>query len=197
MRSFFIGIAGGSGAGKTALAKELKKHFKQKASVFHLDNYQKFGEKLPLAAGLKNWDHPNSIKWDKLRKDLISLKRGHKIVVETRNQKLLSNLELPKEVVFSPSKVVIIEGNLLFCRSCIRRLLDFLIYLEAGDRLRMRRRTKFKDPQYAKGVLLPMYRQYVEPTKKFADLVLDTGKHSLKKCCQQAARYITPLAKKL
>jgi len=58
MASFFIGIAGGSGTGKTAVAKELKKHFGRKAKILHMDKYQRFGEKLPLLYGMKNWDCP-------------------------------------------------------------------------------------------------------------------------------------------
>lgn len=75
MTPFFIGIAGGSGSGKTALAKELKKYFKKKASIFHIDNYQKFRERLPEFYGMKNWDHPKSINWNRLFKDLVSIKK--------------------------------------------------------------------------------------------------------------------------
>ncbi|PIV42804.1 MAG: hypothetical protein COX92_01710 [Candidatus Nealsonbacteria bacterium CG_4_10_14_0_2_um_filter_40_15] len=62
MASFFIGIAGGSGTGKTAVAKELKKHFGRKAKILHMDKYQRFGEKLPLLYRMKKWDCPRGDK---------------------------------------------------------------------------------------------------------------------------------------
>ncbi len=159
MTSFFIGIAGGSGTGKTALAKELKKHFGRKAKMLHMDKYQRFGEKLPEFFGMKNWDCPGAIKWNKLQKDLISLKKK--------------------------KGIVIIEGYLLFYNPKVRKLLDFRVFLEAKDKTRIKRRTKFKNEKYIEKVLLPMHKKYITPTKKFANLVLNTEKYSI---TQAAAR---------
>lgn len=188
MTPFFIGITGGSGSGKTALARELKKHFERRASVFHIDNYQKFGEKLPEIYGMKNWDHPKSINWDKLLKDLILLKKGKAIIIESRDQKKLKKV---KEKIFRPSEIIIIEGYLLFYKPSIRNLLDFRIHLEAGDKIRIRRRTKFKNVKYVKKILLPMHYKYIEPTKRFADLVLNTEKYSVKQCCKRAIKQLS------
>lgn len=182
MKPFFIGITGGSGSGKTSLAKELKNHFKKRASVFHIDNYQRFGEKLPEICGIKNWDHPKSIKWDRLIKDLSSLKNGKKIIIKSRDQKTLKNM---KEKVFMPTELIIVEGYLLFYNPLVRNLLDFLVYLDASDKVRIQRRNKSKNPQYVQKILLPMHHKYIEPTKKFADLILNTEKYSLRDCCKQ------------
>ncbi len=182
MTPFFIGIAGGSGSGKTAVAKELKKYFKKKASVFHIDNYQRFKKKLPEIYGMKNWDHPRSINWQRLIKDLVSLKKGEKIIIRFRDQKKLKGF---KEKVLTPTKFIIIEGYLLFCNPLIRNLLDFRVYLDAGDRVRIKRRTKFKNSKYIQKILLPMHCKYIEPTKKFADLILNTEKYSSRECCKQ------------
>src|SRR3989344_9098532 len=126
---FFIGIAGGSGTGKTKLALALKKHFGKDAALLHLDNYQKFGEKLPKMHGMKNWDHPRSVSWKKLKHDLISFKN---------------------------SKMVIVEGYLLFHKLSIRKLFNFKIYLKAGEKTMIKRRmnskveviNKIKDKNY-------------------------------------------------
>lgn len=185
MKPFFIGIAGGSGTGKTALATALKKKLGKKASILHLDNYQRFGQKLPMVQGMKNWDHPKAVNWDKLHKDLVALKNEQKIIIKARNQKRLNLKENSKMTSFAPTEIVIIEGYLLFCKSFIRRLLDFLIYLDTSDKVRINRRTKFKNHAYIKKILLPMHRKYIEPMKKYADLILDTGKYSIKHCCQK------------
>ncbi len=188
MNPFFIGITGGSGSGKTALAKELKKHFKKRASVFHIDNYQRFGEKLPEIYGMKNWDHPKSINWDRLIKDLVSLKKGKTIIIKSRDQKRLKRVQ---KLVFKPSEIIIIEGYFLFHKPLVRNLLDFRVYLQASDEVRIRRRTKFKNPKYIQKILLPMYYKYIEPTKKFADLILNTEKYSLRECCKQIIRRLS------
>ena len=189
MTPFFIGIAGGSGVGKTALAKELKKYFGKKATVLHMDNYQRFKEKLPNLCGMKNWDHPKAINWDKLLKDLILLKNGQTITVKLRDQKTLKKVKIAS---FLPSKIIIIEGYLLFYKNPIRKLMDFRIYLEASEDVRVKRRTKIKGKRgrYIKKVVLPMHYKYIEPTKKYADLALNTDKASIKYCCEQVVRYL-------
>ncbi len=167
MVSFFIGIAGGSGTGKTALAKELKKHFGRKAGILHMDKYQRFGEKLPLLYGMKNWDCPGAIKWEKLQKDLISLKKK--------------------------KGIVIVEGYLLFYKPKVRKLLDFRVFLTAGEKIRVKRRTKFKNAKYIEKILLPMHKKYIESTKKFANLVLDTEKYSITQAAARVKKRINSL----
>lgn len=164
MKPFFIGIAGGSGTGKTKLARELKKYFGEKAKILHIDKYQRFGDKLPRLCGMENWDCPQAIKWDKLYKDLISLKKE--------------------------KGIIIVEGYLLFYRSSIRRLLDFLVFLTASDKTRIKRRTKFKNSEYVRKVLLPMHKKYIEPTRKLADLILNTEKYSIKQCSQKIIQHL-------
>jgi len=107
---------------------------------------------------------PQAIKWDKLQKDLISLKKK--------------------------KGIVIVEGYLLFYNPAVRRLLDFLIFLEAKDKTRIKRRTKFKNDKYVEKVLLPMHKKYIEPTKKFADSVLDTEKYLIKQCAKRIIQAI-------
>ncbi len=182
MKPFFIGITGGSGSGKTAIANNLKKYLGKKTSVFNMDNYQKFEGKLPKRYGRKNWDHPKAIYWQKLIKDLSSLKKDKEIIIKSREQERLKKV---KTLKFKPAKVIIIEGYLLFYNPPVRNLLDFLVYLEANDKTRIKRRTKFKSLNYVKKILLPMHRKYIEPTKKFADLVIDTDKNSVKQSCKK------------
>ena len=189
MTSFFIGIAGGSGTGKTALAKELKKYFGKKAAILHMDNYQRFGEKLPKLYRMKNWDHPKAINWDKFLNNLILLKNGQPITIKLREQKTLKKVKI---VTFPPLKIIIIEGYLLFYKTSIRKLMDFRIYLEASEDVRVKRRTKIKGKgdKYIKKVVLPMHYKYIEPTKKYANLVLNTDKSSIKHYCKQVVKHL-------
>lgn len=179
MLYYFIGIAGGSGSGKTTIAEYLNKQLKPKASVFHIDNYQKIGGKLPKLFGMNNWDHPDALDWKGLLRDLKVLKSGKPVFIKAREQRELKNA---KKVLFKPTPIVIVEGYLLFVKPQIRALLDFLIYCDASDGIRMARRTKFKHAEYVEKILLPMHHKHIEPTKKFADLILDTRKLSIEEC---------------
>lgn len=179
MKPFIIGIAGGSGSGKTTLANGLKKKLGKRASILSLDNYQRFGQKLPVIDGIKNWDSPLSVNWDKFIKDLRKLKASKSVMITHREQK---SLKSPKKVIFLPNKILIIDGYLLFHLKSVREMIDFLIFTSAKDKIRVKRRTKFKNDKYIEKVLLPMHKKYIEPTKMYADLILDTEKLSLTKC---------------
>ena len=174
MTPFFIGITGGSGSGKTALARELKKHFGRKAKILHMDKYQRFGEKLPRLFGMENWDCPAAIKWDTLYKDLISLKKN--------------------------KGIIIVEGYFLFYKPKVHRLFNFRVFLMASEKTRVERRRNLKNekyikkillPKYIKKIVLPMHKKYIEPTKKFADLVLNTEKYSVKQCCKKVIKQLS------
>ena len=160
------------------MATALKRKLGSKASILSLDNYQKFGQRLPIIDGIKNWDSPLSINWTKFIKDMKSLKNGKAVVISHREQK---SLKSPKKIIFSPNKILIVEGYLLFHLRYVRKLIDFLAFTSATDKTRVKRRTKFKNDNYIKKALLPMHRKYIEPTRKYAELVLDTEKLSLNK----------------
>lgn len=154
-----------------------------------MDNYQRFGEKLPKLHGMKNWDCPAAIKWDELIRDITSLKDGKVITIKTRAQK---KLKRPKKVTFVPTEIVVVEGYFLFYKKSLRKLLDFLVYLDASDRILTKRRTKVKGAggRYIEKVVLPMYHKYIESAKKYADLILDTEKYSITQCCQKVIQYL-------
>lgn len=184
MKPFFIGIAGGSGTGKTAIVKEFKKQFKSSILLLHLDNYQRYGQKLPNYRGMKNWDHPRTIRWDRLLLDLQALRVGKEVKTKVRDQK---NLKVIHVISFRPTKIIIIEGYLLFHNPSVRKALDYLIYLEAKDETRAERRTKIKgkDNIYIHKVVNPMHNKYIVPTKRFADVVIDTDKNTIKQAVKK------------
>jgi uridine kinase len=90
-------------------------------------------------------------------------------------------LDTPKTKEIIPQKIVIVEGYLLFYLPEVRELLNYLVFLDAPDNTRVLRRTKLKNADYVEHVLLPMHHMYIEPTKKYADRVLDTGQSSIAK----------------
>jgi len=97
---------------------------------------------------------------------------------------------------FYPTKIIIVEGYLLFYKKFIRRFLDFLIYLKASEKTRIKRRTKFKGKagRYVREVVLLMHKKYIEPTKKYADLILSTDKYSVKQCIKKIIPYFNQLS---
>jgi len=184
MKPFFLGIAGGSGSGKTLLARGLKKFLGKRTSILHLDIYQRFGEELPKIKGMENWDCPEAVDWKRLQKDLKDLKGGKTIKIKKREQR---RLKIIRNAAFCPKEIIIIEGYLLFSKYSIRKFLDFLIFLKASEKTRAKRRTKFKGRggRYLREVVLPMHEKYIEPTRKYATLVLNTDKCLVGQCVKK------------
>ena len=83
MTPFVLGIAGGSGTGKSTLAFALMDKYPEQISILHFDDYQKVGEEIPLLHGFANWDHPEAVDFEKLVHDLNTLKNGEAITVGT------------------------------------------------------------------------------------------------------------------
>lgn len=178
-----IGIAGGSGTGKTTIAQELQKILPAPSVIIHCDNYQKFDQELARIDGMKNFDHPDAIYWDRLLIDLASLIRGKSISMAVRDQKTL--VASTDQEIIQPREIMIIEGYLLLHDPAVRRFLDLKVFLDSSDATRMKRRTKGNKANYLTSVLLPMHHQYVAPTKQFADLVISTEHFTPAKCAAQ------------
>ena len=189
MNTFFVGIAGGSGSGKTTLATRLRRYLGRRASIFHIDNYQKFEGRPPKLHGMDNWDHPDAVYWNKLVRDLKALKSGKTIKINHRDQ---NEFKQVKKMTFRPTPIIVVEGYLLFYKSAVRKLLDCLIFCSADDDVRINRRTKFKRAEYVDKILLPMHDKYIEPTKKYADLILHTGKSSVKEVVRKSLKHLLP-----
>ena len=178
-----IGIAGGSGSGKSTISYRLVDTYPDKIGVLNLDDYQKEDDgktELPTLHSMVNWDHPDIIRWDKLMEDLKKSERGKSINIKTwshrsnpdyfRHRKMIPRTIYPREVL-------IIEGYLALWNENLRKLYKRSYYLDLVYETSFKRRhkIKFKDDIYESKILLPMRKKYVEPTKKFADLVLDVS----------------------
>jgi len=177
-----IGIAGGSGSGKSTLAYGLRDRFPTLIEVVYFTDYQKPIEKIPFHQCMRNWDCPEAIDFDRLLLDLSLLKSGKDVEIMTKNERYNPTYTADwkrKLHVMRARKIIIVEGYMALTDERVRRLYDMTIFLDLCPEERMRRRRKkFMSSEYIKRILLPMQEQYVEPTKRFASLVIDTARHS-------------------
>ena len=177
MNTIFIGIAGGTGSGKTTLTEHLKQHFGDDISVVHHDSYYKHQD-LPFEERCKqNYDHPDAFETDLMVKQLKELKSGKAIhcpVYSYADHQRTEETEL-----ILPSKVVIVEGILIFQDPTLREMLDIKIFVETDADVRDRGRTLESVITQYLTTVKPMHEQFVEPSKKKANLIVPEGGKNL------------------
>ena len=177
MNTIFIGIAGGTGSGKTTLTEHLKQHFGDDISVVHHDSYYKHQD-LPFEERCKqNYDHPDAFETDLMVKQLKELKSGKAIhcpVYSYADHQRTEETEL-----ILPSKVVIVEGILIFQDPRLREMLDIKIFVETDADVRDRGRTLESVITQYLTTVKPMHEQFVEPSRKYADIIVLEGGHNL------------------
>ena len=179
-----IGIAGGSGSGKTTLMKNLIEKFGNVITVLSHDNYYKRHDELTYEQRcLINYDEPEAFETDLMAKHLELLRQGTAIDCPVYDYTVHNRSNETIRVV--PEKVIIVEGILIFEPQELRDLMDIKIYVDTDADVRLCRRIK-RDvnkrgrslesvlTQYQQTVK-PMHEKYVEPSKKFADLVVPEG----------------------
>jgi|SRR3989338_1531896 len=178
MQPIFIGIAGGTGAGKSSLCTALQDKYHDKIGLIQLDDYFKPAAEVPMVNGMESWDSPESLYLEKLARDLVELSQGHPVVINTKNAQL--NPEYVKTdkripVEFHPKPIMLVEGYLTLYDERVRKLLNTTIWLETDHDTRWARRVHFKNSEYEKKVLKPMHKKFVEPTKQYAEHVIDVS----------------------
>ncbi len=184
-KTILIGISGGSGSGKTSIAKKIyKKLKKQSVIIISQDSFYKDQSHLSFQKRKKiNYDHPDAFDSSLLYKDLIKLKQGRQVDIPIYNYGDYTRSK--KTIEIGPARVVIVEGVLLFVYKKVRDLMDIKIYVSTDDDIRFIRRLKrdLKErkrtlnsitEQYLKTVR-PMHHQFVEPTKRYADIIIPEG----------------------
>ena len=176
-----VGIAGGSGSGKSALAVALCREYPQNFALVHVDDYFKKPEEVPPAPiGGPNWDHPHAVRFEGLYWDLRALLDGKPVVVQTKSE-LYHPAYDPKlknriPYTIEPKPVVLLEGYLALYDPRIWTMMALSIYLDIPITESLRRRSPNKSAigeAYLQQVLLPAHEQFVEPTKKNASVVLN------------------------
>ena len=183
-----IGIAGGSGSGKTTVVQAITRKLKENVVVIPQDSYYKDSSHLPLEERQKvNFDHPDSIDFKLLNEHLCALKSGQKIE-EPVYSYLTCSRSRTETVPVYPAEVIIIEGILIFTCAELRDQMDIKIFVDADDDDRLMRvmardileRGKTVETviqRYSKTVK-PMYLQFIEPSKRYADIIIPQGGHN-------------------
>lgn len=187
MNTIFIGIAGGTGSGKMTLTEHLKQHFGDDISVVHHDSYYKYQDRPFEERCKQNYDHPDAFETDLMVEQLKELKAGKAIrcpVYSYADHQRTSETEL-----IQPSKVVIVEGILIFQDPRLREMLDIKIFVETDADVRILRRAlrdvRNRGRTLESGItqylttVKPMHEQFVEPSRKYADIIVLEGGHNL------------------
>ncbi|NVJ89235.1 MAG: uridine kinase [Flavobacteriaceae bacterium] len=183
-----IGIAGGTGSGKTTVVNKIVQHLPEgEVCVIPQDSYYKSTDNLSFEERTKiNFDHPRAIDFDLLIQHLKALKKG-----KTINQPVYSfaTHNRTKDVIKThPRKVVIVEGILIFNNEELRNLFDIKIFVHADTDERLIRRVRRDILERGRDVeevlnryqitLKPMHQQFIEPTKNFADIIIPNDRHN-------------------
>lgn len=183
-----IGIAGGSGSGKTTVVKAITNQLKEKVVVIPQDSYYKDSSHLPLEERQKiNFDHPDAIDFKLLCKQLKELKAGNTVQQPVYSY-LTCSRSKDETVAVGPAEVILIEGILVFTCKELRDQMDLKIFVDADDDDRLMRvmardileRGKTVETvieRYTKTVK-PMYLQFIEPSKRYADIIIPQGGHN-------------------
>lgn len=175
-----IGIAGGSGTGKSTVAWALVDSNPGRFQVLNFDDYQKVitTPGLPQKAGMINWDHPDIIRWDDLIADVQKLRAGKSLKIASKDRRLNPDYDSHHRRVgriVEPRPILLVEGYLALHDPRLNGLYDQTFYLDLHEAGRHERRDKHTGPaeEYKTHVLRPMHDRYVEPTKARADAVID------------------------
>jgi uridine kinase len=178
---FVLGIAGGTGSGKSSLAFGLQDKFPGNVALLQLDDYFIPEGEMSRMAGFSNWDDPDSLNHEKFAADLASLIGGKAISVATKNSRLNPDYYTTyryKTVEIEPKPLIVVEGFMLLHYPAIRQLLSKSVYLDAPFDVISSRRIHPADNAYKQGVIAPMLENYVRPSAEHADLVIDVAQNS-------------------
>lgn len=183
-----IGIAGGTGSGKTTVVRKIVESFCDgEVAVIPQDSYYRDSSHLPLEERLKlNFDEPAAIEWELLVEQLKQLKAGN--AIEQPTYSYLTCTRQPETIHVEPQEIIIVEGILILCDEQLRNMLDVKIFVDADsderlirvinrDIIERGRTVEMVIDRYEK-VLRPMHLQHIEPTKRYADLIIPQGGHN-------------------
>lgn len=184
-----IGISGGTGSGKTTVAKSILESVNADDVVFiQQDSYYRNLKDLPLDfRQTANFDHPDALDNDLLVHHVRKLKAGHAIELPLYDFK--ANTRLNETVLIEPKPIVIIEGILIFSDPRLLEQMDIKVFVDTPDDIRFIRRLRRDVAERGRTVesvieqylvtVRPMHMQFVEPSKRYADVIIPEGGHNL------------------
>ena len=185
MNNLIIGIAGGSGSGKTTLACRLKALFgEDEVRLISHDSYYKRHDELPYEERCKlNYDHPDGFDTPLMVAHLRELRAGHPVQVPVYDYTIHNRSD--KTVTVQPAPVIIVEGILIFDSPELCDLMDMKVFVDTDADVRILRRIMRDVKQRGRSLdsvvqqylttVKPMHEQFVEPSKRYADLIVPEG----------------------
>lgn len=187
MNRIIIGIAGGTGSGKTTIAKKIYQAFKDSAVILSHDFYYKPHEEMSFEERTKlNYDHPDSLETELLVAHIKQLKDG--IAIHHPTYDFASHSRLSWELT-EPAQVIIVEGILIFTSKEICDLCDVKLFVDTDADVRFIRRLRRDVEKRGRSMdsvitqylntVKPMHEQFVEPSKAKADLIIPEGGHNV------------------
>lgn len=188
MGSIVIGVAGGSGSGKSTFTNRIKEYFGDDVVVLYHDNYYRRQDGVPFEQRVTvNYDHPDSLETELLVEHLKQLKEGKSIECPVYDY---TKHNRSSEVIrIDPKPVILVEGILLLADPRVRDLLDIKVYVEADADERILRRISRDVEERGRDLngiikqylttVKPMHYLYVEPTRSKEDIVINSGKNDI------------------
>lgn len=188
MDTMIIGIAGGTGSGKTTLTRRLKDTFGDDVSVVYHDNYYKAHPNMTYAErAALNYDHPDAFETDRMVSDLEALRAGRVIRCPVYDYTIHDRSQQTVDV--APTKVVIVEGILIFENKPLRDMMDIKIFVDTDADVRILRRILRDVKERGRSLdsvidqylttVKPMHEQFVQPSRQYADIVVLEGGRNL------------------
>ncbi|MBQ8605639.1 MAG: uridine kinase [Clostridia bacterium] len=186
--SYIIGIAGGSGSGKSTFAKRIRDCFKENVSLITCDNYYLAHDDISLGQRKKlNYDSPEAFEFSLMVRQLKELRDGKDIDSPVYDFTLHTRSSDTLHIEAKP--VIIVDGILIFSQKELRDMMDMKIYVETDADERILRRVRRDTVERGRDIdgiidqylstVKPMHNAYVEPTKAFADIIINGGKNNI------------------
>lgn len=180
----FIGLAGGSGSGKTTIAQALVERLDGQVSLLQHDAYYRHEPHLSFEERTRvNYDHPSSLESDLLVHHLETLRTG--VAIDRPVYDFSTHLRSEETVRVEPAKVVVVEGILVLSEPGLRSELDLKIFVDTDPDLRLARRLERDISERGRTVdnvidqyfstVRPMHLEFVEPSRRYADLIIPEG----------------------
>lgn len=183
-----IGIAGGSGSGKTTVAQEiLQRVGPERIAFLQHDSYYKDLSGLPPAQRIEvNFDHPHSLETDLLIQHIASLRDGESVEVPIYD--FSTHSRTSQTFTVQPRRVILVEGILIFTEATLRDMFDVKIFVDTDSDIRFirrlerditeRKRTTESVIKQYQSTVRPMHMEFVEPSKRYADVIIPEGGHN-------------------
>ena len=183
-----IGIAGGSGSGKTTVVRAITQSLSGRVVVIPQDSYYKDSSHLPIEERQKiNFDHPDAIDWKLLCQQIRELKQG-RTVEQPVYSYITCSRSATETVTVEPADVIIVEGILIFTHKELRDQMNIKVFVDADDDDRLMRilvrdiaergRTIETAIAHYTETVKPMHLQFIEPSKRYADIIVPQGGHN-------------------